>query len=1114
MRKHHLGNLTMSYTFDQVPGQLSLSPSAGSTSCIQDIDEVWGGLSSYMQAYYPEFDLSQTAWFSPLFLMDQSDRAVSSGASFSIVFSMSIYQPKNQAKANCSLVFAIQPDVHIKNLYETYDSSMFDQSENHTFGIVAGSLVSSMIAVDSSENTILLRVDIEQLGNSSMANIYSMWIDYHHVKQHMSVFVGAGDEGALKPADDMISTILNGMMPSHLSFSFFSSIGQLWQLRTWNSTIQRLQKLSCYGPYYVPSHPYAFTSQGLSLAFILPLSLGLAAVTVFTPVVVYFYFTSKYRKWKKEHDKLAKTMRHLPGMPSRIEYADIKKATKNFHETMKLGKGGFGAVYRCTLRVAASTSTSKTSQSMDVAVKKFMREVDEDQRYDDFQAEVSIINRLRHKNIVPLIAYPVPVVQQISGWSYNKGEPILIYEYMTNGSLDQHIFQKSGSTRPRQQQQDDTSISQWQTRYSIAKDIATGLHYVHHEHEPMVLHRDIKASNIMVDSTFHARLGDFGTASIVAVDRGSVTGIAAPEYAMTYKSTRQTDTYAFGVLILEVVTGKKKGDVPPDNDHITDWGKLLDAVDSSLLTDVEGDQSDDFIEEAHRLLLLGLASTNPNPSNRPSMAEAVQVITKLMPPPDRLSASVGEAARNPDAPYAVAASMAMDLSQLMSGDDRLGQIGLFSSVGQLAQLQAWNLTVDRPLPKGGGVPWVVILSSVLGSVAATAVAAAAVYLYLNSRYRRWKKELDLLAKTMQSLPGVPLQVDFAVINKATGNFSETMKLGNGGFGAVYGCTLPAPASRITTTTGQTMKVAVKKFTRDLSDRRYEDFLAEVSIINRLRHKNVVPLVGWSYNKGEPLLIYEYMENGSLDQHLFHGSSSQRQLQTTAIGQWDTRYSVARDIATGLHYIHHEHEPMVLHRDIKASNIMLDSAFCARLGDFGIACTVAPERNSVTGFAGTIGYIAPECVIKWKATRQTDVYAFGVLVLELVSGKKNSGADIPADDGHISYWVWRLHREGTLLEAVDGAIVSGKNHQPRHVIEEEAKRLLLLGLACTNPNPSSRPSMTEVVQVINNVAPPPEVSLERPTLGWMPEECSSATTSSEHGATHANHHQAGIGLQLG
>lgn len=466
----------------------------------------------------------------------------------------------------------------------------------------------------------------------------------------------------------------------------------------------------------------------------------------------------------------------------------------------------------------------------------------------------------------------------------------------------------------------------------------------------------------------------------------------------------------------------------------------------------------------------------------------------------RLSVSVGDAARNPEAPYAVATSMAFDLGEMLAGDRVRGQIGLFSSVGQLAQLQSWNLTVHRPLPKQGSQKWVVVLSSVLGSVAATLVAATAVYCYLNSKYRRWKKELDELAKTMQSLPGVPMHIDFADIKKATDNFDDAMKLGRGGFGAVYGCVLPAAASR----TGQAIKVAIKKFTRELQDQRYQDFLAEVSVINRLRHKNVVPLVGWSYNKGEPLLIYEYMKNGSLDQHLFPngGFGRGRQQNDAAIGQWDTRYGIVRDIATGLHYLHHEHEPMVLHRDIKASNVMLDSTFCARLGDFGIACTVAADRSSITGIAGTIGYIAPESFYNFKAARQTDIYAFGVLILEVVSGKKSS--DVPAEDGHISLWARRLHREGTLLEALDGMFVSGKD-QP-HVVEE-AKRLLLLGMACTSLNPSSRPSMTDVLQVIGKLAPPPDVSLEQPTLPWLPAgEWSSV--SSEYGTSVIANNQDG------
>jgi interleukin-1 receptor-associated kinase 1 len=132
-----------------------------------------------------------------------------------------------------------------------------------------------------------------------------------------------------------------------------------------------------------------------------------------------------------------------------------------------------------------------------------------------------------------------------------------------------------------------------------------------------------------------------------------------------------------------------------------------------------------------------------------------------------------------------------------------------------------------------------ILSSVLGPVAVTAVVAAGVAWYFNSRYRRWQKDLDQLARSMERLPGVPTKVDFADINKATGYFNENMKLGGGGFGTVYRCTLSAAACKM----DRPMDVAVKRFTRDVQNHRYDDFLAEVSIINRLRHKNIVPLMG-------------------------------------------------------------------------------------------------------------------------------------------------------------------------------------------------------------------------------------------------------------------------------
>ncbi|KAM3261853.1 hypothetical protein ACQJBY_052507 [Aegilops geniculata] len=395
-----------------------------------------------------------------------------------------------------------------------------------------------------------------------------------------------------------------------------------------------------------------------------------------------------------------------------------------------------------------------------------------------------------------------------------------------------------------------------------------------------------------------------------------------------------------------------------------------------------------------------------------------------------------------------------------------------------------------------------IITSILGSIAATAGMVAAVACYFSSRYRRWHKDLEQLARTMERLPGVPKKVDFADIYKATRNFHEDMKLGGGGFGTVYRCTLPADTWK----TEQPMDVAIKRFTRDVQDRRYDDFLAEVSIINRLRHKNIVPLIGWSYNKGVPLLVFEFMTNGSLDQHLFHGGGSDpRQHHTNnAIRQWATRYEILKGIATALHYVHHEYEPLVLHRDIKASNIMLDSSFRARLGDFGLASTVAVDRNSVTGMGGTWGYIAPEYPVCRKATRQTDIYALGVLILEVVT-RQRALADhqvVDDDDIHITDRVWRLHREGRLMECMDAMLINDSSPDDEEQLDTvgDVERMLLLGLACSNPNPSDRPTMPEVVRVIAKSTPPPHVPPQKPRFVWPPQEEECSVASDDGGST--------------
>lgn len=226
-----------------------------------------------------------------------------------------------------------------------------------------------------------------------------------------------------------------------------------------------------------------------------------------------------------------------------------------------------------------------------------------------------------------------------------------------------------------------------------------------------------------------------------------------------------------------------------------------------------------------------------------------------------------------------------------------------------------------------------------------------------------------LLGALKFLPGTPREFPFKDLQKATNNFHEKHKLGEGGFGVVYKGLL----------TKENIQIAVKKFSRD-DIKGQDDFLSELTIINRLRHKHLVRLLGWCHKNGMLLLVYDYMPNGSLDNHLFH------ELENNVILEWSLRYKIISGVASALHYLHNEYDQTVVHRDLKASNIMLDSEFNARLGDFGLARALENEKTSyaeLEGVPGTMGYIAPECLHTGKATRESDVYGFGAVVLEVV-----------------------------------------------------------------------------------------------------------------------------------
>ncbi|XP_029148603.2 probable L-type lectin-domain containing receptor kinase S.5 [Arachis hypogaea] len=329
-----------------------------------------------------------------------------------------------------------------------------------------------------------------------------------------------------------------------------------------------------------------------------------------------------------------------------------------------------------------------------------------------------------------------------------------------------------------------------------------------------------------------------------------------------------------------------------------------------------------------------------------------------------------------------------------------------------------------------------------------------------------------LVNTLRNLPGTPKEYRFEDLKMATNNFDDVKnKLGQGGFGAVYRGTLPKDKTQ----------VAVKKFLRDKISSTH-DFLAELTIINSLRHKNLVRLLGWCHKNGILLLVYEYMPNGSLDHHLFFKEGTNK----TPLS-WHLRYKIISGLVAALNYLHNECDKKVIHRDLKASNIMLDSDFNARLGDFGLARAIENKKTSYAnlhGVPGTMGYIAPECLYIGKATRESDVYGFGAVLLEVVCGQRPWTKNL--DYQFLVDWVWHLHRQGRILEAVDPRLEN-------EFEAEEAERVLKLGLACSHPIASERPKMQTIVQIISGSVPVPYVPPFKPPFVWPAADQSGASS---------------------
>ncbi|XP_073288782.1 cysteine-rich receptor-like protein kinase 42 [Primulina huaijiensis] len=310
-------------------------------------------------------------------------------------------------------------------------------------------------------------------------------------------------------------------------------------------------------------------------------------------------------------------------------------------------------------------------------------------------------------------------------------------------------------------------------------------------------------------------------------------------------------------------------------------------------------------------------------------------------------------------------------------------------------------------------------------------------------YARWnkrKQERNNLGQISYSYNKSNLQFKYETLEKATNYFDPSRKLGQGGAGSVY---------RGTLSNGKT--VAVKRLL--FSTRQWVDqFFNEVNLISGIEHKNLVKLLGCSIEGPESLLVYEFVPRGSLDQCLFARNRIK-------ILNWKERHNIIVGAAEGIAFLHGGCEFRIIHRDIKSSNVLLDENLDPKVSDFGLVrCFAADQTHLSTGIAGTLGYMAPEYLVKGQLTEKVDVYSFGVLVLEIVCGRKNNS--VKEDFGSLIQTVWKLYKTHRLTDSVDPCL---EGHFPAL----ETSKVLKTGLLCVQASATLRPSMSEVVQMLTD-----------------------------------------------
>ncbi|KAL7157783.1 hypothetical protein ABFS83_02G100100 [Erythranthe nasuta] len=755
--------------------------------------------------------------------------------------------------------------------------------------------------------------------------------------------------------------------------------------------------------------------------------------------------------------------------------AEIQSATDGFNEALVIGKGGFGKVYKGFV----------DNMQEIVAIKRLKPDSKQGKR--EFWTEIEMLSELRHVNLVSLI-----------GYCNEQNEMILVYEHMPCGTLADHLYKlarKGNVWLPLS----------WKHRLQICIGAARGLDYLHTGNG--IIHRDVKASNILLDQNFVAKVSDFGLAKIEIGSQASTDivkgtfGYFDPDYLRNRKLTTKCDTYSFGVVLLEVLCGRPAVEpwAEEDKQSLTMWardyiskGEVEQIIAPSLRQRISPDSLKTFVLVAARCL-------RDDPKKRPAIANVVlklevalkqQENAESLEPNEITSVADGflsavkvqhQENRIPMVPNEIEANVAnvlpqqenviapvtnvrtnvVDAMQEREKSVSPNEIAIVANTASHSNRNILSVSSRQLMTASSSVQNVAfpLKEKNKSEMVSSGKKAMHKLSYLLPPWNAvWSSALkpskrkdpaSLLISAKDEITTVKsLQYGYSTIKAATNDFSDNNKLGEGGFGAVYKGKLP-----------NNQEITVKRLFMN-SIMGDVEFKNEILLLPKLQHRNLVRLLGFSIHGTEKLLVYEFVQNGGL--HLYMSSSSDPTKRSCL--DWEKHYKIIRGVARGLVYLHEDSQLRIIHLDIKPSNILLDSEMNPKIADFGTARLFEQDEThgSTSWVIGTYGYMSPEYAMYGHFSIKSDVFSFGVLVLEIMSGKKKMFTLPRDDEEHLLTLTWNNWREGTIENMIDPILRAAGTGSLRDMI-----KCIHIGLLCVQQNAAKRPTMASILLMLNS-----------------------------------------------